>query len=179
MSSFLFFSGFNLIIGGLPSYLEKLGCAEYKGFIIGLFIITAGISRPFSGKLADTIGRIPVMLVGVIVCTISGFLYTWTTTVWAFLGLRLFHGFSTGFKPTGTSAFVADIIPLEKKGEAKGLLGLFSSTGMATGPYMGSLIVKNFSYDAVFYLCSLFSILSMFCSERISISLHSFSSSKN
>lgn len=138
-----------------------MGGGAYKGFIIGLFIITAAISRPFSGKLADTIGRVPVMLVGVIVCMISGFLYPLATTIWAFLGLRFFHGFSTGFKPTGTTAFASDVVPLDKKGEAMGLLGLFSSTGMAVGPYIGSLIVEYFSYNVLFFTCSAFSFLSI------------------
>ncbi len=161
LSSLLFFSGFNLIIAELPSYLENLGGGEYKGFIIGLFIITAGASRPFSGKLADTIGRIPVMLVGVIVCIISGFIYPLTVSVWGFLGLRMFHGFSTGFKPTGTSAFVADVIPPDRKGEAMGIMGLFTSGGMAFGPYLGSLIMQYYSYNTLFYCCSFLSFLSM------------------
>jgi MFS family permease len=53
-----------MIIPELPAYLSSLGGAEYKGFIIGLFTITAGLSRPVSGKLADKIGRIPVMVFG-------------------------------------------------------------------------------------------------------------------
>ena len=60
-----------MIIPELPSYLSSLGGEDYKGFIIALFTLTAGISRPFSGKLADTIGRIPVIIVGAVVCIIS------------------------------------------------------------------------------------------------------------
>ncbi len=53
-----------MIIPELPSYLTKLGGGEYKGLIISLFTLTAMISRPFSGKLTDKIGRIPVMVLG-------------------------------------------------------------------------------------------------------------------
>lgn len=92
-----------------------MGGAEHKGLIIALFTLTAGISRPFSGKLTDRWGRVPVMAIGSIVCFLCGFLYPILTTVSGFLLLRLIHGFSTGFKPTATSAYVADIIP-EKDG---------------------------------------------------------------
>lgn len=101
-----------MMIPELPNYLTQLGGAEYKGFIISLFTLTAGFSRPFSGKLADTIGRIPVMVIGASVCFVIGFVYPMITTVAGFFLLRLFHGFSTGFKPTGTSAYVADVVPL-------------------------------------------------------------------
>ena len=64
LSTFLFFTSFNMIIPELPAYLTSIGGEDYKGLIISLFTLTAGISRPFSGKLADTIGRIPVMVFG-------------------------------------------------------------------------------------------------------------------
>ena len=51
-----------MIIPELPAFLTSLGGEDYKGLIIALFTLTAGISRPFSGKLADTIGRVPIIL---------------------------------------------------------------------------------------------------------------------
>ena len=160
-SSFLFFSSFNMIIPELPNYITSLGGAEYKGLIISLFTLTAGLSRPFSGQLADKVGRVPVMLVGGAVCIICGFLYPITGTVAAFLLLRLVHGFSTGFTPTGTAAYVADIIPMERRGEATGLLGLSGSLGMAAGPALGAAIANNFSLDTMFYASSAAAFLSV------------------
>jgi len=161
LSSFLFFSSFNMIIPELPDYLSSLGGAEYKGLIISLFTLTAGFSRPFSGKLADKIGRIPVMVVGGTVCIIAGFLYPLTGTVAAFLLLRFLHGFSTGFTPTGKAAFVADVVPVERRGEAMGLLGLSGSLGMAAGPAVGGAIANQFSVDVMFYASSVAAFLSV------------------
>ncbi|GAB2958064.1 MFS transporter [Hymenobacter coalescens] len=161
LSSFLFFLSFNLLIPELPDHLTGLGGGEYKGLIIALFTLTAGISRPFSGKLADTVGRIPVMVVGSLVCFVCGFFYVWATTVFSFLLLRLLHGFSTGFKPTGTAAFIADIIPLERRGEAMGLLGVAGTLGMAVGPMMGPYVTAAFSLNALFYVSSGLALLSV------------------
>src|SRR5215207_1400988 len=136
-SSFLFSSSFNMLIPELPAYLSSLGGTAYKGYIIALFTLTAGLSRPFSGRLTDTIGRVPVMAIGSIVCFVCGFLYPLFATVSGFLLLRLFHGFSTGFKPTATSAYIADIIPSNRWGEAMGIHGLCFSTGLAIGPAIG------------------------------------------
>lgn len=162
LSSFLFFSSFNMIIPELPSYLERLGGGEYKGLIIALFTLTAGASRPFSGKLADTVGRIPVMIFGALVCFFCGFLYPLANSVLLFLVIRFFHGFSTGFKPTGTSAYVADIVSSSRRGEAMGFLGLCSSLGMAAGPAIGSYIAQVTSFNMMFYTSSgvaIFSVL--------------------
>jgi len=161
LSSLLFSASFNMLIPELPSYLSSMGGAEYKGLIIALFTLTAGISRPFSGRLTDTLGRVPVMAAGSIVCFVCGFLYPVLGTVAGFLFLRLIHGFSTGFKPTATAAYVADIIPQGRWGEALGFHGLCFSTGMAIGPAIGSTITLYYSIDILFYVSSLFALLSI------------------
>jgi MFS family permease len=161
LSSFLFSASFNMLIPELPGYLSAMGGANYKGLIIALFTLTAGFSRPFSGKLTDTIGRVPVMAVGSIVCVICGFLYPVLTTVSGFLFLRLIHGFSTGFKPTATSAYVADVVPENRWGEAMGIHGVCFSTGLAIGPAIGSTITDYYSINTLFYCSSLFALLSV------------------
>jgi MFS family permease len=161
LSSFLFSASFNMLIPELPAYLSAMGGASYKGLIIALFTLTAGLSRPFSGKLTDTIGRVPIMAVGSLVCFVCGFLYPVLTTIAGFLFLRLIHGFSTGFKPTATAAYVADLVPVNRWGEAMGVHGLCFSTGMAIGPAIGSAITDHFSINILFYCSSLFALLSI------------------
>ncbi len=166
-SSFLFFSSFNMIIPELPNYLTSLGGGEYKGLIIALFTLTAGLSRPFSGKLADRIGRVPMMVFGAVVCFACGFLYPVLSSVAGFLFLRFVHGFSTGFQPTGTAAYMADIVPMQRRGEAMGLLGLCGSLGMAAGPAAGATIALYFSLDVMFYASSGVAMLSLLVLGRI------------
>lgn len=161
LSSLLFSASFNMLIPELPAYLSSLGGAEYKGLIIALFTVTAGISRPFSGRLTDTVGRVPIMAFGSIVCFVCGFLYPVLTSVAGFLFLRLIHGFSTGFKPTATAAYVADIAPPERWGEAMGIHGLCFSIGLALGPAIGGFISLHYSIDVLFYTSSAFALLSI------------------
>lgn len=143
-----------MIIPELPAYLSSLGGEDYKGLIISLFTLTAGLSRPFSGKLADKIGRIPVMIFGASVCLAVSLLYPLVSGVAGFLLLRFFHGFSTGFTPTGISAYVADIVPFNRRGEAMGIQSLFSSLGMAAGPAIGGYIASIYGIFPLFYSAS-------------------------
>ena len=150
-----------MMIPELPAYLTKMGGKEYVGLIIALFTLTAGISRPFSGKITDTVGRVPVMAFGSLVCFVCGFLYPYLLTVWGFLLLRLIHGFSTGTKPTATAAYVADVVPANRRGEAMGTLGLFTAMGMSLGPAIGSWLATDFSMNVMFWTSSAFALLSI------------------
>lgn len=150
-----------MIIPELPNFLTELGGAEYKGFIISLFTLTAMISRPFSGKLADSIGRVPVMMFGSLVCLACSLVYPILATVSGFMILRLMHGFSTGFTPTGQTAYLGDVIPFQRRGEAMGILGTAGTLGMAGGPAIGGAVANNFSLDVMFYCSSLFAMISV------------------
>ena len=161
VSNFLFSASFSMMIPELPVYLAKMGGKEYVGLIIALFTLTAGLSRPFSGKLTDTIGRVPVMAFGSIVCFVCGLLYPYLLTVGGFLTLRLVHGFSTGTKPTATSAYVADVVPPARRGEAMGTLGLFTAMGMSLGPAIGSWLATDFSMNSMFWTSSAFALFSI------------------
>ncbi len=161
LSSLLFFASFNMIIPELPAYLTSLGGAEYKGLIISLFTLTAMLSRPFSGKIADKVGRIPVMAIGTSVCVVTSLLYPVVSSVAGFLLLRLVHGFSTGFTPTGLTAYLSDIIPVRKRGEAMGLLGTAGTVGMAAGPAVGGAVANNLGLNFLFYTSSAFALLSI------------------
>lgn len=150
-----------MIIPKLPSYITSLGGAEYKGLIISLFTITAMISRPFSGKIADKVGRIPVMVIGTSVCVVVSLLYPIISSVAGFLLLRLVHGFSTGFTPTGLTAYLSDIIPARKRGEAMGLLGTAGTVGMAAGLAVGPGIANDFGLSVMFYSSSALAVISI------------------
>lgn len=161
LSTALFSASFNMIIPELPDYLTSLGGAEYKGLIIALFTIMAGLSRPFSGKLTDTIGRMPVMIFGTLVCVVCSLIYPLVTSVAGFLLLRFFHGFSTGFKPTATTAFTADISPVHRRGEAMGILGISMNVGASISPPFGSFLAMEYGIDTLFYFSSFVALISI------------------
>ncbi len=161
LSHVLFGASFSMMLPELPGHLKSLGGEEYVGLIIALFTLTAGISRPFSGKLTDTIGRIPVMLIGTVVCIFCSLLYPFISSIAGFLFLRLIHGFSTGFKPTASTAYVADIVPAHRRGEAMGILGVSLNTGTSGAPPFGSFLVNNYSIDIMFFASSFLAVISV------------------
>jgi MFS family permease len=161
IAMFLFMTSFNLILPELNQYLTQLGGGDKKGLIISLFTISAGLSRPFSGKLADYIGRKPVMLIGTGVCIAVCLLYPLAATVWGFLLLRFLHGFSAGFMPTGATALVTDLLPENKRGVGMGIWGTFISLGIGVGQWMGSPIHSIVGFNYLFVISGSVALVSI------------------
>jgi MFS family permease len=148
--SILFCASFQMVIPIMPDYLDHLGGGKYKGFHIAVFAVMALISRPFSGILTDRVGRVPVMVFGAAVCFLMGIGYLWATSALMVMFLRFLHGMSTGFTPTGNTAYVSDLAPADKRGLGMGIHGMSNNIGMAVGPFVGGMLYNTFGFDAVF-----------------------------
>ena len=154
-----FMISFNIILPEMNQFITNLGGINQKGLIITLFTISAAISRPFSGKLSDTIGRKKVMIFGMIVGVLVTLLYPLSGLV-TFLSLRFLHGFSAGFLPTGATALVTDILPPENRGVGMGVWGTFISAGIGVGQIIASWITLNWGLDVLFMVAASFGVIS-------------------
>lgn len=160
LSTLFFFTSFNLIIPELSSYLEQLG-SKNKAWIISSFAFVALICRPFSGVLTDKIGRLPIMILGAGIACVASLSYPLAVMASSFIAIRLFHGFSAGFKPTATVAYVSDIVPQKKRGEAMGFVGLMNNIGFMIGVGFGSLIKNKFGFEVLFGVSAFFALASI------------------
>lgn len=158
VSILLFMTSFNLIVPELNAFITDLRGEEYKGLIMVLFTLSAAISRPFSGKLADNMGRKSTMYVGIIVMTTATFLYPFSSTVLFFLLLRFFHGFSTGFLPTGATATITDLLPADKRGQGMGVFGTAISLGIGVGQFLGTPVASTFGVTGLFIVAGILAI---------------------
>lgn len=149
------------MIPQLPEVLTNLGGADFKGLIVGLFSFSALVTRPFSGKLIERVGRKPLITAGVLISAVVCFSYPLTGTVFGFLFLRFLHGFSAGCTPTGTTAYLADIVPFNKRGEAMGILGMANNLGMSLGPSFGGEVALHYGNTTMFLTAGLFSFITI------------------
>lgn len=152
---------FNLILPELNDYITMMGGENQKGLIILLFSVAALLVRPFSGKLADTIGRKKVMIFGIAMSVIALLIYPSVEVVFYFLLLRFMHGTGAGFFPTAATALVTDVLPVEKRGAGMGVWGVFISIGFGTGQFIASTITLSFGLTALFLIASAFGLISL------------------
>ena len=158
---FFFMLSFNLILPEMNGFISKLGGSAVKGSTIFLFSIAAGISRPFAGKLADLIGRKKTIYIGIVIAIVSSITYSFTQTLILYFILRLAHGLSAGFAPTGATALLTDILPPNRKGAAMGLWGTFISLGIGIGQALGSYIFTYSNFNVLFMGAALFGLIAL------------------
>ncbi|MFN5250947.1 MAG: MFS transporter [Bacteroidota bacterium] len=161
LGALLLFLSFNMVLPELPNHLRAIGGGRYIGWILSAFAFSALAARPLSGWITDNLGRKWSMLGGAAFCVIAGVLYPISQVIWFFFMVRALHGFSTGFAPSGLTAFTADVVPHNRRGEAMGWQGMFSNIGSAAGYILGAAIIAAAGVASLYYTSALLAILAI------------------
>ncbi|UUZ79779.1 MFS transporter [Paenibacillus sp. P26] len=158
----LLFTGFYLLLPTMPLFIKQLGGTESQvGLVAGVFTLTAVIFRPLVGGLVDRYGRRPFILWGLVLFSLSMYLYDWVGGIAALIALRLLHGMSWAFSTTAVGTAITDIIPASRRGEGMGWYGLAMTVAMAIGPMAGLWVLSSGSYHGLFLTAVCFSVAAL------------------
>ncbi|MBD3109999.1 MFS transporter [Bacillus sp. AGMB 02131] len=162
INSFFVFLIFYSLMTVLPFFvLDELHQPEESvGLVTSIFLLASVIIRPFAGNWLDTIGRRKILLLALITFLLSTGLYFIAHSYIVLLILRFFQGIGFGLATTATGAIAADLVPKSKKGEGIGYYGMFMSIAMVIGPYLGLLLIQQYSFTLLFIFCTIFALLS-------------------
>jgi DHA1 family tetracycline resistance protein-like MFS transporter len=107
------------------------------------FFVAQFIAGPILGRLSDTRGRVPILIISQIGTAVSFVMLALAPNV-AFLFLaRILDGI-TGGNIIVAQAYVTDITPRERRTEALGYIFAVFGIGFVVGPALGSLLAAAF-----------------------------------
>lgn len=153
---FVMNAGFSLIMPFLPLYVKQMGAQGsmvelWTGLIFSANFITAAVSLPFWGGVADRVGRRPMMIragigMGIVLCLMG-----LARAPWQLLLLRLLQGTTVGFMPAAV-AYMTSITPKEKTGYMLGMVQTANTAGTILGPFLGGILASIMGYRPIFFL---------------------------
>ncbi|MEL7246323.1 MAG: MFS transporter, partial [Cyanobacteria bacterium J06573_2] len=151
-----FWASLASLLPTLPLYIEDIGATKQQiGFVMGSFAIGLLLFRPLLGQLADKRGRKIVLIIGLLSAAIAPIGYNFVQSVSLLVVIRAFHGISIAAFSTAFLALVADIAPVENRGELIGYMSLVNPIGMAVGPAIGGYLMEIYGYTALFLLSTI------------------------
>lgn len=135
-ANFLLFFSLYCLMPILPIYLsEQLHAGrDIIGKVMGGFIVTGLMVRPFSGFLVDSFPRKKVLMVCYLVFMLFNFGYIFASTVLAFALIRTLQGFAFGSTSVSNSTVAIDVLPSCRRNEGIGYYGISNNLAMAVGP---------------------------------------------
>jgi MFS family permease len=143
-AGFLFWTSIAILLPTLPIHLEDGGFDQRSiGLITGAFALGLLLTRPSLGKIADTQGRVRVLILGSLVAASAPLGYLVLHDIWPLVLLRIYHGLSIAAFTTAYSALIADIAPPQQRGQLMGYMSLANPIGVAIGPAIGGFFMDS------------------------------------
>ncbi|MGE0827301.1 MAG: MFS transporter [Candidatus Binatia bacterium] len=130
-----YFSSFFFFFPTLPFFITRLGGQEADiGMLIGLSSLVSCGMKPFAGRWVDHRGRVRLMGLAVSVFTCTAALHAWASSLTLLVGLRILYGIALGCFTTASGAYLADVAPPARRGEAASYWGLVNPAAMGIIP---------------------------------------------
>jgi MFS family permease len=154
----------------LPLYIRSLTQSfDQIGMVMGSFAIGLLICRSYLGKLSDRKGRRYTMRIGLIVAAIIPLCYATSPSIPLLMFFRAIHGISIAAFASSYSALIADLAPIEKRGEVIGYMSLVNPLGLGFGPAIGGLMYEAWGYQPLFASASLLAFAGLLLTTQIEV----------
>jgi MFS family permease len=130
-----YFFSFFFFFPTLPFFIQHLGGQESDvGLLIGVSSLVAFSIKPLAGRWVDRYGRVPLISAAAALFACAAALHAWTSSLSFLFFLRIIYGVSIGSFTTASGAYLADIAPPARRGEATSYWGLVNSLAMGIVP---------------------------------------------
>jgi MFS family permease len=169
--------GFGVIIPILPIYTKELGAGNLAVSLVGfVFPLMQFLFAPLMGTISDRFGRKPIIAGSLYVNIVGYTLFANATTVPLLFMGRLLNGIGSA-NLGAAQAYIADVVPIERRAKAYGIIGAAFGLGFIFGPPLGGMVKEYLGMGAVGYtlvaLCVInLAIVHLFLPESIKAKNH-------
>ncbi|MGE7666039.1 MFS transporter [Ureibacillus composti] len=151
------FLSFYSLMTTLPLYaIGALKQSDQEaGLLATVFLLSAIIVRPFSGKMLDMFGKKRLLIISLVFYFLCSILYIMDLPFTLLLVLRFFHGIWFSIITTAGGSLAADIVPVNRKGTGLGYYTMSNNLAVVLGPFIGILLIQHLSFDVLFSVLSI------------------------
>lgn len=143
LGGFLFGFDSSVINGAVQAIEADFGLTDLpllSGFVVACALLGCAIGAWFAGRIADRIGRIPVMLIGSALFLISSVGSAFAFATWDLIIWRVLGGLGIGIASVIAPAYISEIAPKAVRGSLASLQQLAITLGIFAALLSNALI---------------------------------------
>ncbi|MBF6330807.1 MFS transporter [Nocardia transvalensis] len=141
-----------IIATAVLTITDSLGGFAQFPWLFSIYLLAQAVTVPIYGKIADTVGRKPVMLFGIAVFALGSLLCGLATSMGALIAFRAVQGIGAGAVQPMSMTIAGDIYTIEERAKAQGYLASVWAMSSVLGPLLGGLFSDYLSWRWIFLI---------------------------
>jgi multidrug resistance protein len=139
-----------IVATAIPQVVGDLGGFSMVGWVFSVYLLAQTVTIPIYGKLADSYGRKPVLIVGVTLFLIGSLLSAMSWDMIALIAFRTLQGLGAGSIGATVNTIAGDLYTVEERGRIQGYLASVWGIAAVVAPAIGGLFAQYASWRWIF-----------------------------
>jgi EmrB/QacA subfamily drug resistance transporter len=141
-----------ILAAAVPAIVTDLGGFSQFPWLFSIYLLAQAVSVPIYGKLADALGRKPVMLVGVALFLVGSVLCGFAWSMPLLIAARAVQGLGAGAILPMSMTIVGDLYTVEERARVQGFIASVWGMASIVGPTLGGLFSEYLSWRWIFFV---------------------------
>jgi EmrB/QacA subfamily drug resistance transporter len=141
-----------IIATAVPSVVRDLGGFSQFPWLFSIYLLTQAVTVPLYGKFADSLGRKPVMFLGIALFLLGSVLCGAAWSMPVLIIARAVQGLGAGAVQPMSMTIVGDLYSVEERAKVQGYLASVWGISAVLGPTLGGVFSEYLSWRWIFFV---------------------------
>lgn len=141
-----------IVATSVQSIVDDLGGFAQFPWLFSIYLLTAAVFTPIYGKVADLIGRKPIMLFGIGLFLLGSVAAGFAWSMPALIAFRAVQGVGAGAVQPMAMTIAGDIYTVAERAKVTGYLASVWAIAAVAGPSIGGFFAEYLSWQWIFFI---------------------------
>lgn len=141
-----------ILATAVPTIVADLGGFTSFPWLFSIYLLTQAVTVPVYSKVADTIGRKPVMMAGIGLFLLGSVLCGLATSMPALIAFRAIQGLGAGAVQPMSITIVGDLYTVVERARVQGYIASVWGVSAVVGPTLGGLFSQYLAWQWIFFV---------------------------
>jgi EmrB/QacA subfamily drug resistance transporter len=141
-----------ILATAVPSIVKDLGGFTQFPWLFSIYLLAQAVAVPVYAKLADMLGRKPMILAGIALFLLGSVLCGFAWSMPALIAFRAVQGLGAGAVQPIAMTIVGDIYTLQERARVQGYLASVWAISAVVGPTLGGLFAQFTGWPWIFFV---------------------------
>lgn len=141
-----------ILATAVPSIVRDIGGFAQFPWLFSIYLLAQAVSVPVYAKLADTVGRKPIMLVGIALFLVGSVLCGFAWDMTSLIVFRAVQGLGAGAVLPVSITITGDIYTVRERAKVQGYIASVWAASSVLGPTLGGVFAEFLSWRWIFFI---------------------------